>query len=72
MPLAFAFQYPELEGEKREKSLPERKQLGLGLKPCVGSCLHLFAGDLVPVETREAPKGWEQGQPSPGVALCYP
>lgn len=72
MPLAFAFQHPGLEGGKREKSPPERKHLGLGLKPCVGTCLYLLAGGLVPVEAREAPKGLEQGQPRPGVEFCYP
>lgn len=72
MPLAFAFLYPGLEGGKREKSPPERKQLGLRLKPCVRTCLHLLAGDLVPVGTREAPKGLEQGQPRPDVVFCYP
>lgn len=71
MHLAFAFQYPGLKGGKREKA-PQRESSWAWVQSLCGPCLHLLAGDLVPVGSREAPKGSEQGQPSPGLLFVIP
>lgn len=69
MPLAF--QYPGLEGGKREKA-PQRESSWAWVQSLCGPCLHLLAEDSVPVGTKEAPKGSEQGQPSPGLLFVIP